>query len=220
MARYPNLTAGLDIRYFRDRSYLLLSANPYLSFALQENVSGYVQADINWQNSDDEKDAEQCEIELTNACLSLAKGGVSADLGLQTILVGNGLIMADDVPAITLDFSVGSSNLQMTLARVLDSSPMAVVTIGHQPGGFENLAVFGVWIRDEEDAFAKSLPQSTNCCSGTGTIIDSCWTNPPIRRRGSPWPCEQDSNTVESSDGGSAFRIQITMRICRNRFEF
>ena len=158
VARYPNLTAGLDIRYFRDRSYLLLSANPYLSFALQENVSGYVQADINWQNSDDEKDAEQCEIELTNACLSLAKGGVSADLGLQTILVGNGLIMADDVPAITLDFSVGSSNLQMTLARVLDSSPMAVVTIGHQPGGFENLAVFGVWIRDEEDAFAKSLP--------------------------------------------------------------
>lgn len=144
--------------FSRDRSYTLMRAEPFLSFTLQEGVGGYIQADIDWENSNSEAVDEQVEVELANAYLSLSKGAGSADLGLQTVSLGNGLIMADDVPAAALSFKHGRGYLELTLARVLDSSPLLAAAIGVRPGYFEHAALFGIWFQDQDDAFARAIP--------------------------------------------------------------
>lgn len=147
-----------QMHFSRDRSYPMMNATPYLSFGLTKGVNGYIQADMIWQDSDDETYDEQSEVDLTNAYLSLSEGEASVDLGLQTVLFGNGLIMADDVPAAVFILDFGKTKLRFTLAQALNSSPMAAASIGYQPGDFENLALFGIWFEDADNAFAKSLP--------------------------------------------------------------
>jgi hypothetical protein len=147
-----------QLHFSSDRSFSLLWADPSLSFSLKKGVTGYVQADIQWENSDVAVSEEGVEAELTNAYLSLSKGGVSADLGLQRVLLGNGLIMADDVPAAVLNLNQGKGYLQLTLARALDSSPLAAATLGYRPGYLENLSLFGIWFQDRDDAYANAIP--------------------------------------------------------------
>jgi hypothetical protein len=147
-----------QLHFSGDRSYSSMWAAPYLSFTPRKGVTGYIQADISWENSDDDGVDEGFEAELTNAYLSLSKGGVSADLGLQSVLFGNGLIMADDVPAAVLNLNYGKGYLQLTLAQALDSSPMAAATLGYRPGYFENVALFGIWFKDQDDAYANAVP--------------------------------------------------------------
>lgn len=78
-----------QLHFSSDRSYSLMWAAPYLSFSPKKGVTGYIQADISWENSDVEVVDEGFDAELTNAYLSLSKGGVSADLGLQTATIMN-----------------------------------------------------------------------------------------------------------------------------------
>jgi hypothetical protein len=147
-----------QLHFSSDRSYQVIWAAPYLSFTPRKGVTGYIQADISWENSDVEVVEEGVEAELTHAYLSLSKGGVGADLGLQTVLLGNGLIMADEVPAAVFNLNHDKAYLQLTLARALDTSPMAAATLGYRPGYFENLALFGIWFKDQDDAFANAIP--------------------------------------------------------------
>jgi hypothetical protein len=147
-----------QLHFTSDRSYALLWADPYLSFSPRKGITGYLQADFSWEDSDVEVAEEGFEAELTQAYLSLAKGGVGADLGLQTVNFGNGLIMADDVPAALLNLNRGKGYLQLALARALDSSPMAAAVLGYRPGYYENLSLFGIWFNDRDDAFARSIP--------------------------------------------------------------
>jgi hypothetical protein len=147
-----------QLHFASDRSYSLMWAAPYLSFTPRKGVTGYIQADISWENSDVEVVEEGVEAELTQAYLSLSKGGVSADLGQQTVLFGNGLIMADEVPAAIFNLNHGKGYLQLTLIQALDSSPMAAATLGYRPGDFENLALFGIWFKDQDDAFVNAIP--------------------------------------------------------------
>ena len=35
---------------------------------------------------------------------------------------------------------------------------MAAATLGYRPGYFENLALFGIWFKDQDDAFAAAIP--------------------------------------------------------------
>ena len=147
-----------QLHFSSDRSFSLMWADPYLSVTPWKGVTGYIQADISWENSDTEVVEEGVDAELTHAYLSLSKGGVSTDLGLQTVLFGSGLIMADEVPAAVFNLNRGKGYLQLTLAQALDSSPMAAATLGYRPGYFENLALFGIWFKDQDDAFANAIP--------------------------------------------------------------
>jgi hypothetical protein len=162
--RYDNyldrgsLGLASQLHFSGDRSFSLMWADPYLSFTPRKGITGYIQADISWENSDVEVEEEGVEAELTHAYLSLSKGGVGADLGLQTVLFGNGLIMADEVPAAVFNLNHGKGYFQLTLAQALDSSPMAAATLGYRPGYFENLALFGIWFKDQDDAFANAIP--------------------------------------------------------------
>ena len=146
------------LHFTHDRSYFLVQADPRLTFTLREGVSGYIQADVYWESSDEEENDAESGADLTNAYLSLSRGKVTADIGLQTISLGNGLIMADDVPAAVLNLDAGKGYLQLTLARALDSSPLVAAKIGTRPGYFEDAAIFGSWFQDKDDAFARAVP--------------------------------------------------------------
>jgi hypothetical protein len=165
-----------QLHFTDDRSFLLMRADPYLSFNLQNGIGGYIQADANWENSDDEGTDEAVEIDLTNAYLSLSKAGVSANLGLQTINFGDGLIMADNVPAAVLDFKHGKGYMQLAWAQALDSSPILAATIGVHPGYFEHAALFGIWFRDQDDAFAKAIPLIYQLLLESRSEGDLYWT--------------------------------------------
>jgi hypothetical protein len=147
-----------QLHFSGDRSYSLVWADPHLSFTLKKGISGYIQADIAWENSDVEVAEEGVEAELSNAYLSLSKGGVSADVGLQTVWFGKGLIMADDVPAVVLNLDHGKKYLQLTLAQVLDSSPMVAATLGYRPGYLEKVSLFGIWFNDRDNGYANAIP--------------------------------------------------------------
>lgn len=147
-----------QLHFSSDRSYLRLRVDPYFAFTLKDGVEGFIQADIDWEQLDDEIYDDALETELVNAYLTLSKGRVSADLGIQILAFGNGLIMADDVPAAAIRFTRGSGYLQLTLAQALDSSPMAAAAIGYRPGAFEDMALFGIWFKDQDDAFARAVP--------------------------------------------------------------
>jgi hypothetical protein len=147
-----------QFHFSQDRSYQLLWAAPYLSFTPRKGVTGYLQGEISWDNSDVDVFEEGFDAKLIHAYLSLSKGGVGADLGQQTVIFGNGLIMADEVPAAVLNLNQGKGYLQLTLAQALDSCPMAAATLGYRPGYFENMALFGIWFQDQDDAFAKAIP--------------------------------------------------------------
>lgn len=146
------------LHFTDDRSYFLIQADPHLSFTLRKGISGYIQGDVYWESTDEEENDEQAGADLTNAYLSLSKGKMTADLGLQTILLGNGLIMADDVPAAVLNLDADKGYMQLTLAQVLDSSPMMAAKIGVHPGFLEEAAIFGAWFQDQDDAFARAIP--------------------------------------------------------------
>jgi hypothetical protein len=147
-----------QLHFSSERAYSLMWADPNLSFTLKKGVSGYIQADITWENSDVEVAEEGVETELTNAYLSLSKGGASADVGLQTVSFGNGRIMADEVPAAVINLDQGKGYLQLTLAQVLDSSPMAAATLGYRPGYLEKVALFGIWFNDRDNGYANAIP--------------------------------------------------------------
>ena len=155
---HPNAGFHLVLHFTHDRSYFLVQADPRLTFTLREGVSGYIQADVYWESSDEEESDAESGADLTNAYLSLSRGKVTADIGLQTISLGNGLIMADDVPAAVLNLDAGKGYLQLTLARALDSSPLVAAKIGTRPGYFEDAAIFGAWFQDKDDAFARAVP--------------------------------------------------------------
>jgi hypothetical protein len=147
-----------QLHFTRDRSYGLVSASPYLSFSLHDGVDGYIQADIDWENSDDPETGKNLETDLGNAYLSLSRKDLRADLGLQTVALGNGRIMDDDVPAAALNLDSGQGYLQLVLAQVLDSSPMVAATMGYHPGYLEKASLFGIWFDDRDDAFAHAIP--------------------------------------------------------------
>ncbi len=107
---------------------------------------------------DDQAVDRELPVEWSNAYLALSRGGASADLGLQTVTLGKGLIMTDDVPAAALNFNLGKAYMALTLAQALDSSPMAAATLGIRPGEYEHAALFGIWFQDQDNAFARAIP--------------------------------------------------------------
>jgi len=79
-------------------------------------------------------------------------------LGVQAIKFGTSLITVDEVPAARMTASAGRWSLDLQAAQILEKSPMAGVNLAYEPGLFEQVNLFVAWFRDEEDVFARSLP--------------------------------------------------------------
>lgn len=154
-----DLDLPVQSRFADDRSYLLIKAEPYLSFKLLDSLGGFIQASVDWENDREEEGEEAVETDLNDAYLTLSGPGVSVTGGLQTISFGNGLIMTDNVPSAILDVTHGKAYMQWTWAQALDSSPMLGATMGFHPGHYEHAALFGIWFQDQDDAFAQAIPR-------------------------------------------------------------
>ena len=150
--------------YDRDRSYNFLTAAPSLTLSLEKNALIYLRGDLQWiyepdvdpQREDD--DGEQWDTFMTSAYLSVGDKPFQLVAGLQPVEFGSSLIAADDAPGLTLTLTRHRWSLTGQAAEVMESSPMAGLTLGYTPGLFEHVSLFGVWFRDGEDAFARTLP--------------------------------------------------------------
>jgi hypothetical protein len=147
-----------QFHFSKDRTFGHLSAAPYCALALPQGIGGFFQANLDWENPSEETTDEEAVVDWTKAYLSLSRGGTNISLGLQTVYLGTGLVMADDVPAAAFELNRGKAYLGLTLSQALDSSPMVAATIGYHPGDFEHVELFGIWFRDQDNAFAKAIP--------------------------------------------------------------
>jgi hypothetical protein len=168
-----NLELIRDWHFTRDRSYNLVNVHPLLSFAANEHFEGYLGGDIFWENPVEEDQDNEIDGELTAACLTIKGGNIRTDLGIQPVLLGNGFIMADDAPAAVLHMDIGKGYAEFKGALAFDSSPLFGLTLGYRPGYFERVEIFGAQFRDQDDAFAASLPliyQLFSDLSSEGTL--------------------------------------------------
>lgn len=171
-----------DLHFVRDRSYNLLSLRPSLIVTAANGVSGYLAADVFWEKTVDEfrgnlvkwdltggtpvdppdtaDEDDGVDADITTAYLSFKGRHVSVDLGIQPVAFGNGLIMADDTLAASIDMSMDDTYLIAKAARVMNHSPMVGLTLGYRPGHYERLEIFGIWYQDRDDTFAYSTPFS------------------------------------------------------------
>lgn len=153
-----NLELIGDLHFTRDRSYNLVYLRPSLAVTAAKGVHGYLAADFFWQTPVEEDEGEAIEADASTAYLSLNGRNVSADLGLQPVAFGNGLIMADDALAAAIDVRVGNIYADVKAARVMDHSPMVGLSLGYRPDHYERMEMFGIWYRDRDDTFAYSTP--------------------------------------------------------------
>ncbi len=168
-----NLELIHDWHFTRDRSYNLVNVHPLLSFAANEHLEGYLGGDIFWENPVEDDQDNEIDGELTAAYITMKGGNIRTDLGIQPVLVGNGFIMADDAPAAVLHMDIGKGYAEFKGALAFDSSSLFGLTLGYRPGYFERVEIFGAQFRDQDDAFAASLPliyQLVSDLSSEGTL--------------------------------------------------
>ncbi len=153
-----NLGQVHDIHFTRDRSYNLVNVHPSISFTANAHLEGYLGGDIFWENPVEDEEDNEIDGELTTAYLSMKGGNIRTDIGVQPVLFGNGYIMADDAPAALLYMDFGKGYAEIKGAMAFDISPLFGLTLGYRPGYFEKVEIFGAQFRDQDDAFAASLP--------------------------------------------------------------
>ncbi len=152
---------GEDLQFARSERYNVLTAAPSLSLTVGKFLSGYLQADVEWFHFFDPGPEDALEPELTGAYVTLSTAGVAASIGKMPLQFGKGLITASDEPAVSLHLEDAHHRyLTITGAQVMDTSPMAAVTLGYRPGFLERIECFGVFFQDEDNGFADMLNQS------------------------------------------------------------
>ncbi len=154
---------GLDFN--ADSRYNLFSLTPELLLSQGKQASLYVRCDLEWQyelysSSETEYSETSLETILTSAYLSLKGENVQTLIGVQPIQFGNGLITMDDGLALSMTAGDKQWSINGLAGRVLTGSPMAGLTLHYQPTIFDHLSLFGVWFRDNRDAFAGTVDDS------------------------------------------------------------
>ncbi len=142
----------------RDQAYNLVRVRPNLSVQAAKGLYGHLGADVTLQNPVPEDEGDELEAEITCAYVSLKGRHVTADLGLQSVQLGNAFILADDTWAASIVANSGNAYAELLAAQVMDRSPMVGLTLGVRPGYFEHVELFGIWYSDQDDTFAESVP--------------------------------------------------------------
>lgn len=158
----PNIDLNYP-KFDRNEIYNILGFSPDLFVSAGKSVGCYLLTDIYWIHTWDTKESDEWNFELTNAYLSLSHKRISGRIGLQPFQFGSGLILYNDEPGITLDLGLARSfRLELKAAGVMETSPIASISFAYHPDFFEEIRLFSVWFRDEDDGFANLLRQSVN----------------------------------------------------------
>jgi hypothetical protein len=153
-----NLERVNDLHFQRDRSYNLINITPSLSLTAEKHLEAFLSADLVWENPVEDDRHNGVDAELNSAFISIKGGKLRTDLGFQPVLIGNGFIMADNVPAAVVHMDFGKGYAEMKSVLALDSSPLFGLTLGYRPGYFEHIEIFAARFQDQDDAFAASAP--------------------------------------------------------------
>jgi len=138
-------------------------AAPFLNLKWADTLTLFLGGDVQWTRlsnpiGDVDYDEEGWDTEWTLAYVNFHQRAVSINLGLQPTVFGSSLITFDNAPAVNASVTVGKWSMTIDAGQVMDSSPMAALKIDFHPGLFERISLFGTWFRDDENAFAQTLP--------------------------------------------------------------
>lgn len=147
-----------DWHFTNDQAYNLLNLRPLLALNSEKGMWGYVGVDLTWQSDVEDEDGDTVEVDFSTAYLSLKRGKVRVDVGVQAVEFGDAHILADDTLAAVVHADLANGYGEFVAAKVMDHSPMVGVTLGYQPGHYEHVEVFGIWYDDKDDTFAGSIP--------------------------------------------------------------
>lgn len=138
-----------------DDTYAILAAYPYVGLDFNAHFSAYFQAGFEWTHSWDAEDSEDWDADVISAVMSYASPAFSADMGVQSFRPGKGLISYNDEPGVSFAFN-GSDRVYIKgdVFQVLETSPMAMLTLGYRPGFLETVEVFGAGFHDADNAMA------------------------------------------------------------------
>lgn len=152
----------LEGQFSLDRTYNLLTLSPLVNLSLSDQISIFLSGDLEWTYEPDGDDYGLDENRLngiwTAANLTIGDRPFQLRLGVQAVKFGTSLITVDEVPAARMTAAAGRWSLDLQAAQILEKSPMAGVNLAYEPGLFEQVNLFGAWFRDDEDVFARSLP--------------------------------------------------------------
>jgi hypothetical protein len=142
----------------RDNAYNLLRLSPELSVSAWNHWSAYALADADWTHYWLPFDDNELELRLVNAYGGYARGAVTVEAGLMPLLFGNGLILASDEPAVSVEYEVSRSvSFHVSGGQVMSASPMMSVGLTYRLGFMEKIDIYGVWFNDQDDSFAAML---------------------------------------------------------------
>jgi len=138
-----------------DDTYAILGAYPYVELDFNAHFSVYFQPGFEWTHSWDAEDSEDWDSDVISAVMSYASPTFSADMGIQSFRPGKGLISYNDEPGVSLQLN-GSDRIYIKgdVFQVLETSPMAMLTLGYRPGFLETVEVFGAGFHDADDGMA------------------------------------------------------------------
>ena len=138
-----------------DDTYAILGVYPYIGLDFNEHFSAYFQAGFDWTHSWEAEDSEDWDADVIGAAMSYASSAFSTDVGVQPFRPGKGLISYGDEPGISFQFNGWDrAYIKGDVFEVLETSPMAMLTLGYRPGFLETVEVFGAGFHDADDGMA------------------------------------------------------------------
>jgi len=145
-----------------DDTYNVLSFSPEFHFSPRKGINGSIRTDLSWLHTWNEDIDEKDEIELFSAYLNMTSKRLTLQLGLLPFYIGNGLILNDSEPGLTLDYRA-KKNLYFSLNTALtrETSPLTSLSVGYIPGFLEKIELFAAWFHDDDNAFTVTINQST-----------------------------------------------------------
>ena len=161
---YDSVTKGFN--YDENINLVLLSPELFIDFG--NGFSTLMRGDFLWQyyfTGDESRhfiirgNEEQGDvgINLTDAYLTFDASRFYTKLGFQPIQYGKGFITSDNTLGALVNFNYNNYNIELSVSSVLDSSPMAGITISYQLSMFENIDLFAIWFEDQDDAFRQTI---------------------------------------------------------------
>ncbi len=145
--------------YTPEDAYNLLNFKPGLLFSQGSMFSGYILGDISWLHSFNRHDEiNDYDAEVTQAFFTLSGNKNSLQIGLQPFQLGNGFILFNEEPGITLAYAPSMQYyIKAEAAGIMTSSAIAAMTLGYKPGFLEYIEIFGVWYRDTDKKLSELL---------------------------------------------------------------
>lgn len=136
-----------------DDTYAILGLYPELRLGLEGHFDARAQAGLEWTHSWDAENHDDWNAEAIAATLGYHARRLSVEAGLQPLRAGRGLIAYGDEPGATVNWKGWAPfTFHAEASQVLDTSPLALLSVSMSPGFLETVEVFAAGFHDRDGA--------------------------------------------------------------------